>query len=60
MTFFPVGWERKWPEFYNAITKYRKEGSNSHDDAPDALTGCFEKRKIRIKKQYTKEDLGIF
>jgi predicted phage terminase large subunit-like protein len=60
MTFFPVGWERKWPEFHNAITKHRKEGSNSHDDAPDALTGCFEKRKIRVKKQYSKEDLGIF
>ena len=60
MTFFPVGWERKWPEFHNAIAKHRKEGSNSHDDAPDALTGCFEKRKIRVKKQYSKEDLGIF
>ena len=60
MTFFPVGWERKWPEFHNAITKHRKEGSNSHDDAPDALTGCFEKRKIRVKRQYSKEDLGIF
>lgn len=60
MTFFPVGWERKWPEFYNAITKHRKEGNNSHDDAPDALTGCFEKRKIRVKKQYSKEDLGLF
>ena len=60
MTFFPVGWERKWPKFYNAITKHRKEGNNSHDDAPDALTGCFEKRKIRVKKQYSKEDLGLF
>ena len=31
MTFFPVGWEKKWPEFYNAITKYRKEGGNTND-----------------------------
>lgn len=60
MTFFPVGWERKWPEFYAAITKYRKEGGNMNDDAPDALTGCFEKRKVRLAKKYTKEELGIW
>lgn len=60
MTFFPVGWEKKWPEFHKAITKYRKEGGNSHDDAPDALTGCFEKRKIRILKNVSKSDLGIY
>lgn len=60
MTFFPVGWERKWPEFYQAITKFRKEGGNSHDDAPDCLTGCFEKRKVRVKRNVTKADLGIF
>ena len=60
MTFFPVGWEKKWPEFYNAITKYRKEGGNTNDDAPDALTGCYEKRKVRLAKKYTKEELGIW
>lgn len=59
MTFFPKGWERKWPAFYNALTKYRKEGGNLHDDAPDALTGCYEKRKVRIIKNYSKEDLGL-
>lgn len=60
MTFFPVGWEKKWPEFYNAITKYWKEGGNTNDDAPDALTGCYEKRKVRLAKKYTKEELGIW
>lgn len=59
MTFFPKGWEKKWPAFYNALTKYRKEGGNLHDDAPDALTGCYEKRKVRIIKNYSKEDLGL-
>lgn len=59
MTFFPKGWEKKWPAFYNAVTKYRKEGGNLHDDAPDALTGCFERRKVRINKNYSKEDLGL-
>ena len=60
MTFFPEGWEHKWPEFYQAITKFRKEGGNANDDAPDALTGCFEKRKVRIGKVYNKSDFGIF
>lgn len=60
MTFFPKGWEKKWPEFHAAITKYRKEGGNSHDDAPDALTGCFEKRKVRLSKKYNKDELGIW
>lgn len=44
MTIFPADWKRRWPEFYAAITKYRKEGGNAHDDAPDCLTGTFEKR----------------
>lgn len=50
LTYFPTGWERRWPEFYKAIAKYRKEGGNAHDDAPDALTGTVEHRE-KIKKQ---------
>lgn len=42
--FFPVGWDTRWPRFHNALTSYRKEGGNLHDDAPDALTGVVEKR----------------
>jgi predicted phage terminase large subunit-like protein len=57
---FPVGWETRWPEFYNALRSYRKEGRNAHDDAPDALTGCVEKRGSFSTADYTKEDLGIF
>lgn len=60
MTFFPEGWEHKWPEFHQAITKFRKEGGNANDDAPDALTGCYEKRKVRVGKVFNKSDLGIF
>jgi predicted phage terminase large subunit-like protein len=40
--FFPVGWARKWPEFYKALNSYQKEGKNKHDDAPDTLTGVAE------------------
>ena len=42
------------------LRKYRKEGGNTNDDAPDALTGCYEKRKVRLAKKYTKEELGIW
>lgn len=38
-------WDVLFPQFYKAITQYKKEGGNSHDDAPDALTGTVEKRR---------------
>ena len=40
----PEGWERKWPNFYTALTSYRKDNRHrsQHDDAPDCLTGCYE------------------
>ena len=44
LVYFPVDWERRWPEFARAVKSYRKEGRNAHDDAPDALTGTVEKR----------------
>lgn len=51
---FPVGWEKKWPKFYQAITSYRKDNKKKgqHDDAPDCLTGVWEmhSRKTRRKK----------
>jgi predicted phage terminase large subunit-like protein len=42
MVFFPVGWDRMWPAFYNAVTGYLAKGKNKHDDAPDALTMIIE------------------
>lgn len=44
LTYFPKGWERMWPDFYQAITRYMKVGNNDHDDGPDALTGTIEFR----------------
>lgn len=44
LTFFPSGWDRLWPEFYKDLTSYRKDGSSTRDDAPDALTGTVEHR----------------
>src|SRR5690625_2891671 len=40
--YFPSNWRYKWPELYEALTTYQKEGKNKHDDAPDALTGVAE------------------
>ena len=50
LTYFPRGWDRMWPEFYQAITHYMKVGGNKHDDAPDALTGTIENRAREGRK----------
>src|SRR5690606_27393796 len=40
--YFPENWRHKWPELFQALTTYQKEGKNANDDAPDALTGVAE------------------
>ena len=50
LTYFPKGWEHLFPQFYKAITQYKKTGKNAHDDAPDALTGTIEKRGSQPQK----------
>lgn len=42
MIYFPKGWRDVWPQFATAVSAFRKEGRNAHDDAPDALTGMIE------------------
>lgn len=40
----PFGWETRYPNFYKAVTEFmRNFGANEHDDAPDMLTGIYEK-----------------
>lgn len=41
--YFPHNWKHRFPEYYEAMIKYQKEGKNKHDDAPDATTGIAEK-----------------
>lgn len=41
--YFPANWRDRWPEYYEAMIKYQKEGKNKNDDAPDATTGIAEK-----------------
>lgn len=56
MVYFPVGWDRMWSDFYNALTSYMKVGKNAHDDAPDSLTGTFEWRGKGISQDLS----GLF
>lgn len=42
---FPVNWMDLWPEFYESMNKYQKEGKNEHDDAQDCVTGVYENPK---------------
>lgn len=54
--FFPEDWQIRWPDFYEAVNSYQKEGKNKHDDAPDTLTGISEviNNKIKMKATVTK------
>lgn len=40
--YFPVNWRDRWPEYFQAMNEYQREGKNAHDDAPDATTGVCE------------------
>jgi predicted phage terminase large subunit-like protein len=61
---FPDDWHIRWPEFYKAVTKYKKIFSlNEFDDAPDTLTGIIEeesKSNFRISPEVNANDLGLF
>lgn len=40
--YFPQNWYLRWPEYFQAMKRYQREGKNTHDDAPDATTGVAE------------------
>lgn len=43
----PVNWISKYPEFASAVLNFRKRfKANDFDDAPDALTGVYEKSQV--------------
>ena len=41
--YFPADWMYRWPDYYDDMTRYQREGKNAHDDAQDATTGVVEK-----------------
>lgn len=53
---YPEGWETMWPQYYSAMSGYRKEGKNEHDDAPDATTGIVEHFQGRLQ-EYTDDEV---
>lgn len=44
--YMPENWREKWPEYFEAMNTYQKEGKNKQDDAPDATTGIAEKMNV--------------
>jgi predicted phage terminase large subunit-like protein len=40
--YFPINWRDRWPEYFEAMNTYQREGKNAHDDAPDTTTGVAE------------------
>ena len=40
--YYPKNWMDRWPEYYESMIKYQREGKNAHDDAEDATTGVAE------------------
>lgn len=53
--YFPEDWRNRWPEYYDSMIKYQREGKNKHDDAQDTTTGiaescCKKKKGITVFK----------
>ena len=36
--YMPELWSKMWAKFYNDVKDYQRQGTNDHDDAPDALS----------------------
>jgi len=47
--YFPDNWRHRWPELYQELMNYQREGKNAHDDAADALTGIVESMNHKLK-----------
>ena len=47
--YFPDNWRHRWPELYQELMAYQREGKNAHDDAADALTGIVESVNNKLK-----------
>lgn len=57
--YYPENWRDRWPEYYDAMVKYQREGRNKNDDAPDATTGIAETmNKPRARTMSKKEFYG--
>lgn len=53
--YFPKGWRNKWPELYESLNTYQKEGKNKNDDAQDSITGIAENVQSNNQTTITKK-----
>ena len=47
----PNDWDKKYKKFHKDVTGFLAKGKNAHDDAPDTLTGIYEKMNKGKKKR---------
>lgn len=40
--YFPKGWNKRWPDAYEHMTTFQREGKNKTDDIQDCITGINE------------------
>ncbi len=52
--YYPENWRSRWPDYYNAMISYQREGKNAHDDAPDATTGVAEQFMSKSRMSFLK------
>lgn len=58
--YFPSNWRDRWPELYQNLMNYQREGKNAHDDAADALTGVVEVINNKIKTKARVRSRGAY
>lgn len=57
---YPADWMYRYPEYYRDMTRFKGNGTDDHDDGPDATTGIAEtitgkrtkKAKVGSKRKY--------
>lgn len=50
--YYPSNWKDKWPQYYDDMNEYQREGKNKHDDAPDATTGVAERFNRKVGARF--------
>ena len=58
---FPIGWESRWPKFYEHITTFLRDfRANAHDDGVDCATAIVERELLENNtRPYGMETRGV-
>lgn len=57
--YMPMGWDKKYPEFYKQVTRYLAKGKNAHDDGPDVLASIYEQLTGKAKPRVANKPRGL-